>query len=441
MLRLPTTTQEDGRRDLASPPGAATRAAVAYDVYALVFLVGTLASGVWLRSVFVWPGTLRGFDFSQLVHAHSHLAFFGWVTPALFALIVGAATLPARRVRLLGAHAHLLGAASALAFPGFLLMGYAPPTIALGTLHVALWAAFATLCWGALRRTPGMEARFYLAALLFLLLAGAGAMTPGVVQATGGSARAFQLALQLFLTPFTAGWLTLGAFGAVYGRLRGGRFSAAVLVLTLVGVLPSIAAHAPAAGGGVLWGVAGRAGMGLLGLASLLFAADVLRERGVPPLLRLGGAAALAKGAAEGAFALGLAAPLLGSRPLVIAYLHLLLLGMVTSALLGVLATPLRVPRLALLHAAGLVLMLGSLTVTGVPGGFEILRRFGGTGPEAFVGAWIGGVMSLLALGGVVVLRAYRDGRYATAEEAAGAEEEPGRGGAPEVSEAAAAAG
>lgn len=395
-------------------------AAAVHAGYALLFLVVTLASGVWLRSVFVWPASLAGFDFGYLVHAHSHLAFFGWVTPALFALVLCSPCPAGGRGTALGTHAHLLGAASALAFVGFLRMGYAPPTIALSSLHVVLWAGFCALALGPLRRATHGGARFYRAALVLLLVAGAGAMAPGVVEARGiADPWIRQMSLQLFLTPFTAGWLTLGAMGVVYARLERPRFAAPVLVLTLVGVMPSVAAHVVAAPPHAAWTAAGRAGVGLLGVATLLFARDALAGRGLPPLLRLAAVAAAVKGAAEVAVALGLADSLLGARPLVIGYLHLVLLGMVTSVLAGELVAPLRVPAAAALHGAGLALTLAAMGVMGVPGGYALLTRLGGSGPEAHWLAWLGGVLSLLALGGAVAAHLWRGAQPASAAPAA----------------------
>jgi hypothetical protein len=379
-----------------------------YGAYALIFLVGTLLSGAWLRSVFVWPETLSGYTFAHLVHAHSHLALFGWVTPALFAVIVRGLPLSTGRAIWLTRHAHLLGVASALAFPGFLHLGYAPATIALATLHVALWAAFAVICWPPLLEATTRLRRFHQAALAFLVLAGAGAMAPGFVEAKAMGGGALQIALQLFLTPFTAGWLTLGAFGAVYARMKGARFAAPVLGLSVVGVFPSVAAHVPAAVPHLAWEIVGRLGMGALGVASLLFALDALRSADLAPLLRLAGLSALVKGVAETGFALGFAASLLGSKQLVVGYLHLVLLGLVTSALLGALVGPLRAPRLTFLHASGLAFTLAALGLLGVPGGYDLLYRLGGTGAEPHLLAWAGGVLSLSALSAVAALHAHR---------------------------------
>jgi hypothetical protein len=389
-----------------------------YGAYALIFLIATLLSGTWLRAVFVWPASLAGYSFAHLVHAHSHLALFGWVTPALFALVVAGLPLSPHRSRWLTGHAHLLGVASALSFPGFLHLGYAPATIALATLHVALWAAFAFLCWRPLLEATSRVSRFYRVAIGFLALAGAAAMAPGFVEAKGMGSGALQIALQLFLTPFTAGWLTIGAFGVAYARMRGSRFATPVLVLSALGVLPSVAAHVPGAVPHLAWEVTGRLGMAALGIATLLFAADALRARGLAPLFRLAGGAALLKGAVETGFALGFATSLLGSKHLVVGYLHLVLLGIVTCSLLGALVAPLRAPRLVALHGVGLTATLVALGFLGLPGGYDLLYRLGGSGPEPHRLALAGGALSLFALSAMIALLVHTRLRQGAAAEA-----------------------
>jgi hypothetical protein len=376
-----------------------------YAVYALGFLLVTLLSGVWLRSAFIWPAARAGFEFPFLVHAHSHVAFFGWVTPALFALIVRAARPPAATCIWLRWHAHLLGAASVLAFVGFLQMGYQTPTIVIASGHVALWVVFAARVMPWLRRAEAIERQYYGAALVFLLIAGAGAMAPGVVEAkTITDPWLRQSSLQLFLTPFTAGWLALGAYGAVYALLGSARFARPVWMLTVVGALPAAAAHVTVAPPHGAFELAGRLGLLLTGAATLLFAADVIAGLRLAPLARLAGIAALVKGSAEVLAALGVGAALLTSKPLIVAYLHLALLGLVTPVLLGALVAPLRAARLTALHATGLVATMIALGVMGVPGGYAWIIGMGLSAGALNVLALVGGVMSLAALGGVVLL-------------------------------------
>lgn len=363
-----------------------------YARYAAAFLAVTVLAGVWLRAGLLRPGTLAGLSFRNLVHAHSHLAFFGWVTMALFALVLRESGREGAGWPWPRWHAHLLAAASVAVFLGFLWTGYAPLTIALSAVHVVLWVAFARRAWPT-RGTGGAGDAFLRVALAFLLLAGAGTIGTGILSSRAADPWTSRLAIELFLTPFTAGWLVLGAFGAAYARLSHPRFAGVVLVLGAAGALPSGLLHIAAPPPAPWLLLVGRAGMLLVAVASVAFALDVLRERGASPFLRLAGAAALVKGTAELAVGLGFAGHLLGSHPLVIGYLHLVLLGMVTPILVDALLAPARVVVQAALHAAGLVLQLGAL---GALGWAPLLHL------STWLGLGAGGLLTLALVGGVL---------------------------------------
>lgn len=290
-----------------------------YVAWAAASLALTLLAGTWLRVATLYPVVLLGLEFRHVVHAHSHVALFGWTTMALFALVVEAAGLRGRWMRW---HAALVGGASLAAFAGFLLVGYAPPTIAIATLHVLLWLWFAAAAWRPLDAAPPVPRRLLRGALALLATAGAGAMVPGVVAARGiEDPWLTALAVELFLGPFVQGWLGLGVAAALYARLSRSRFHAPVLWLMVVGALPSalfrVAAPAPLA-----WlPLVGRAATVATGVAALLLAADVLREpaRRLPPLPRLAAAAAAVKGIAEIGVALVAPVALIASHQLVVA--------------------------------------------------------------------------------------------------------------------------
>ncbi|HYG59683.1 MAG TPA: hypothetical protein VD902_16585, partial [Symbiobacteriaceae bacterium] len=42
------------------------------------WFLAVLALGIWLRSAFVWLYNPGPFTWSNLIHAHSHTAYFGW---------------------------------------------------------------------------------------------------------------------------------------------------------------------------------------------------------------------------------------------------------------------------------------------------------------------------------------------------------------------------
>lgn len=376
-------------------PGG-TAAAALHGRYAAACLGVTVLAGVWLRVGMLRPEALVGFSFRNLVHAHSHLALFGWVTMAMFAVILSVAGRD--EARWAPAHAHLVGIASAAAFVGFLGQGYAPATIAVSAAHVALWVAFTLGVWRRLASAGRVERRFFRASLAFLMAAGAGTIGTGLLSARATDPWTSRLAIELLLTPLIAGWLVLGAFGVAYGRISNPRLAPAVLALGAAGALPSGLLHIAATPPFPWIPWVGRAGMILVGIATLGFAADLLRDRGAAPFLRLAGAAALLKGLAEVTAGLGVAAHLLGSQHLVIAYLHLVLLGMVTSILADrLLARPDSVAP-AVLHGVGLLLQLGALVTLGAPAWVTQATALGWGAERLLVVALAGGVMSAAAL-------------------------------------------
>lgn len=318
-----------------------------YRAGAAVFLLGTVASGLWLRMVLVRSELLGAYRFGDAVHAHSHLAFFGWVSMALFALVLvgpsgsaaGAGKDRGVRARLLRWHPGLVASASVLAFLSFLSSGYSPPSIAISVFHVLLWAAFAFLAWPLLAHRAPLVRRFHRAALVYLLVAGAGTVAPALVMVRGVSDPWWsQFAIGLFLVPFVSGWMALGVMGSIYAALGqvSGAVSRAVLLLVAAGAFPSVLAYPAGAGPGVASAGLGRTGMVLLGSGMLLFGWDLLRRRPrTVSFLHLAGVCGATAGALQLLLGLGVASEVAHRHPVVIAFLHLVLLGFVSSALVA----------------------------------------------------------------------------------------------------------
>lgn len=423
-----------GRSQGASPPAVRR-----YRRWALLFLVGTVVSGTWLRAVLVRTDLLAGFRFGDAVHAHSHLAFFGWIAMALFGLVAaevlregpgcrdGAGTRdegPVDRLAgRLGLHGVALALASAGAFVTFVRGGYSPPSMALAGLHVVLWIAFVSLVWPRLSAVAPPVRSFYRASLAFLVVAGAGTMAPAFVMVRGiPGAWVNELSIGLFLVPFLAGFTTLGVMGAVYRQLEGATAHRWVLPLVAAGVVPSVLAYPASAPPSAWIDAAGRLGLALFGAGLALFGADLLRvlgrrseARGLRRdvgFLGLSGASAALAGALQLLLAFGVGAGVAHRRPVVIAFLHLLLLGFVSPALLHALGvTGRRAPRRTALYAGGLALMLAALVVTGVGPLLEGLGRLGVGFGDLMVAALAGGAAVAVAVIASVVPVGQRSSR------------------------------
>ena len=367
---LPPTTP-------AAPPDPA-RAAPARRVaaaWAGALLVLTLLLGVWLRALFLHPGLAGGIPFPHLVHGHSHLAFFGWIVPAFTALLAGRLGDAPGRQRLLRWHAHAVGVASLAALASFLRDGYGGLSIPLSAFHVALWWALLPLAWPLARATP-TERRLLRTALVALAVAGAATTLPAVLHARGvtdGWLR--EVGIRLFLGAFLHGWVGLGAMALLVGalerdrRLRRPAVALAGAALVAAGTLPATLLYVGAAPPASWILPVGRAGAALVALGTLLLAAPALPHR-LPPALHLAAAAATLAGTVELLAALGVGAAHLHARPLVVAFLHLHLLGVATPILLATLAPAphrpvVQLPPLA--TAAGTGTMLAALAAMGWP--------------------------------------------------------------------------
>lgn len=183
------------------------------------------ATGAFFRFSSAYGFTV-GINLANARHAHSHLMFFAWVTPALFMLIT-------RRVRSLSGReepkASIFGVVSALilgwlSYIPFLLFGYRPveigeltlpPSVLMASLNMFSWYLF---IWGYTRQTRGLERRRAIAlfdgALLFLVLASLGAWGISVATPLGADGLVLTTAFtHVFLDYFSEGWLLLAVLG------------------------------------------------------------------------------------------------------------------------------------------------------------------------------------------------------------------------------------
>lgn len=195
---------------------------------ALAIFVLAGATGALLRFGAIY-GFPWGLQIANVRHAHSHLMYFGWVTPALMALI--AAQLPSVSGRALSARFRwpilmaLVG--GLLAYTPFLLYGYRPAmingrplplsVIAAG-LNILAWYAF---IWqyrrearGALRNYP---LQLWDSAVIFLIYASLGGWGLAIFTRIGIEDPFWSLAFtHIFLDTFAFGWFLLALLGLAY---------------------------------------------------------------------------------------------------------------------------------------------------------------------------------------------------------------------------------
>lgn len=171
-------------------------------------------------------GFTGGLSLANVRHAHSHLMYFGWVTPALAALMLQ--RLPRLTGRPLPRWASyvpaLMLATGLLAYPLFLAYGYAPAEIGTRRLPLSVISAgLNVLGWYLFvglyaRHTKGVPRSRPLLlwdiALIFLVAATMGAWGLALMKPLGVESVFWPSALtHLFLDLFSEGWFVLAVLG------------------------------------------------------------------------------------------------------------------------------------------------------------------------------------------------------------------------------------
>jgi hypothetical protein len=308
---------------------------------ALVFLVVVAVLGTLLRWQAVWP--LAGVNYGYFLHAHSHAAFLGWVFNAFIALafVFFIPTDQYRAHRRLFIVLQIAVAGMLVVFP---IQGYAAVSIAFSTLHMGGSFVFAWWLWrnnlaASIARGP------LRVALVFLVASGLGPLSLGPLAANGlRDTPAYHLSVYFYLHAQYNGWFLffLQAVLLQSATRRGVTVDEndarrAMHWLTVGTVLTFAQSTLWLSPPGWVYSIAG---MG--GVAQLVGCFFLLRSF-LGAWARLTGTIRVLAGLAVGAFLLkhalqaAAAWPVLGAlgshRFIVIAFLHLVFLGVVAPAL------------------------------------------------------------------------------------------------------------
>ncbi len=369
-------------------------------VFAAFVLAGL--TGVAFRLGMV-GASLGPLELGDVRHAHSHLMFFGWAAPALMLLIAHRVQALAGDVDSMRRAAVWALAAGLTAYPVFLLSGYqtvavlgrqVPLSVLVASLNGVAWVVFAVAYRRATRGVVRHRAlRLWDAAVVFLLLAPVGAMGRGVADATGADLFWSSSAIHAFLGWFADGWLLLGVLGLAWHSLGGIEWMARLGQRLLVAGLPlSVLAWSSTEGRPAGVGVLVAGAVVVVGVGVVLLVASMLRPRmpGLAQTLWVVPLAALAlRGVSEPLGVLGLEASATGDAARVL-YLHLLLLGGVSTGLLTALAgKEAAVARRMRAWWIAVAIMLASLVLLTSPAGQSLAGRWlavvAAAGPVAVV--------------------------------------------------------
>ncbi len=190
----------------------------AFYIPAMLFLILTLISGVWLRLQWGWPEWIL-IRVDYLIHGHSHVALLGWTFLGLAGFILEAGTyrrkLPYRMVIFLG---YVVTLVTAILFVAFVYSGYAPLSIALSTLHMLLGYVIAWFFFRHARQDSNIAGQYFLeGAVFWMLLATAGTW----LLAVGRGLPPFWMntAVQFYLHLLFNGWFVFALAGMAFRYL------------------------------------------------------------------------------------------------------------------------------------------------------------------------------------------------------------------------------
>ncbi len=163
-------------------------------------------------------------DQKHLLHAHSHFAFTGWITQALMALMI--ATLSKQKqVDLFPKYRWLLYANLITAYGmlfSFPIQGYGFFSISFSTLSIFTSWIFAVVCWKEINSLPAktLSGQWFKAALFFNALSALGAFSLAFMMANKIIHQNwYLLAIYFFLHFQYNGWFFFGCMGLFVAKL------------------------------------------------------------------------------------------------------------------------------------------------------------------------------------------------------------------------------
>lgn len=165
-------------------------------------------------------------NYKYFLHAHSHLAFLGWVFTALFCLITDQftdKTFSNNRIRDIQFAA--LQVCNAGMLVSFLLQGYALFSIAFSTLHMAVSAWFAISTIKHLRKKHNnklpLAEKFIVSGFLFMMLSSFGPLSvPYMINQYGTGSTEYTNAIYFYLHFQYNGWFVFSVLGLFFQYLK-----------------------------------------------------------------------------------------------------------------------------------------------------------------------------------------------------------------------------
>lgn len=309
------------------------------------------AAGLLLRIKIVFP--LPAIDHKNLLHGHSHFAFSGWVSLALFTAITAIIS-KHTKVRL-AAYNRLFWLGQLASFGmlfTFPFMGYKAPSIAFSVLSILFSYAFCWRAWRDMTKSslPPLVKNCFRVSFIFYILSSLGAFYLAWLMASKSGSQAWYIGSVYFFLHFQYnGWFFFSILGLFFYQLADVPVSRKLL--NIIFRMLAIAA-VPAFFLSALWMQLpsfiywSAAVAGMVQVIALVLFLRILVPLQKPLRKQLPAATRWLWSLSLLAFSIKIilqslsAIPSLsylafGFRPVVIGYLHLILLGFVTLFLLG----------------------------------------------------------------------------------------------------------
>lgn len=186
-----------------------------------LWLLITAFIGLLLRLNFLVP---LPFNYTFVLHGHSHLALLAWVYNALFVLLTESFVADAGKYKKYSRLFWVTQIADVGMLFSFPVLGYAFFSIFFSTLHILLSWVFSSWLWNDLKanvNVPREVRQFILAALFFLTLSSAGPFAlPLITKFFGKTDPLYFNAVYFYLHFQYNGWISFALFGLVFNKIN-----------------------------------------------------------------------------------------------------------------------------------------------------------------------------------------------------------------------------
>ncbi len=189
-------------------------------VVALLNLLIAVSMGAVLRFAFV--SEIPGLPYKNFLHAHSHVAMLGWIYLALYNLLIHQflskekQKAPAYNWLFWITQISVVG--MLVSFP---IQGYGPISIAFSVMHILCSYVFVGWFWADLEQPRSASRTLLLTALIFMLISTIGVWAMGPIMATKLKGSAFYyMAVQFYLHFQFNGWFIFGVLSLFFKQLE-----------------------------------------------------------------------------------------------------------------------------------------------------------------------------------------------------------------------------